>query len=98
MDCYDNEEDSGTELSWLDEVFLSLDDDLEEISLPNQIQNVNFQTLDKTPPYANTRVRLPNMGPIYMQDHRHRFATYLGDIFVVVAFSMFYCKQVRLRM
>ncbi|QCD76523.1 NAC domain-containing protein 104-like [Vigna unguiculata] len=29
------EEDNGTELSCLDEVFLSLDDDLDEISLPN---------------------------------------------------------------
>ncbi|KAL9321423.1 hypothetical protein ACSQ67_013262 [Phaseolus vulgaris] len=29
------EDDNGTELSCLDEVFLSLDDDLDEISLPN---------------------------------------------------------------
>ncbi|KAJ1412963.1 NAC domain [Sesbania bispinosa] len=33
--CYSDEDDSGTEVSWLDEVFMSLDDDLEEISLPN---------------------------------------------------------------
>ncbi|KAF1867410.1 hypothetical protein Lal_00049839, partial [Lupinus albus] len=33
--CYSDEDDSGTELSWQDEVFLSLDDDLEEIkSIP----------------------------------------------------------------
>ncbi|RDX71884.1 NAC domain-containing protein 104, partial [Mucuna pruriens] len=32
----DDEDDSGTELSWLDEFYMSLDDDLEEIiSLPN---------------------------------------------------------------
>ena len=29
------DDDNGTELSCLDEVFLSLDDDLDEISLPN---------------------------------------------------------------
>lgn len=37
--CYgdddDDEDDSGTEVSWLDEVFMSLDDDLDEpILLP----------------------------------------------------------------
>ncbi|KAF5727652.1 NAC transcription factor ONAC-like [Tripterygium wilfordii] len=35
--CYNNEDDDddGTELSCLDEMFLSLDDDLDDISLPN---------------------------------------------------------------
>ncbi|XP_027361480.1 NAC domain-containing protein 104-like [Abrus precatorius] len=33
--CYSDDDDSGTELSWLDEVYLTLDDDLEEISMPN---------------------------------------------------------------
>ncbi|KAJ9704111.1 hypothetical protein PVL29_005413 [Vitis rotundifolia] len=32
---YDEDDDDGTELSCLDEIFLSLDDDLDEISLPN---------------------------------------------------------------
>ncbi|WOH04949.1 hypothetical protein DCAR_0624361 [Daucus carota subsp. sativus] len=32
---YDEDEDGGTELSCLDEVFLSLDDEFDEISLPN---------------------------------------------------------------
>ncbi|RVW86838.1 NAC domain-containing protein 104 [Vitis vinifera] len=31
----DEDDDDGTELSCLDEIFLSLDDDLDEISLPN---------------------------------------------------------------
>ncbi|XP_027344119.1 NAC domain-containing protein 104-like [Abrus precatorius] len=36
VSCYSDEDDSGTELSWLDEFYMSLDDDLEEIiSLPN---------------------------------------------------------------
>ncbi|KAK7318436.1 hypothetical protein RJT34_03137 [Clitoria ternatea] len=36
VNCYSDEEDTGTELSWLDEFYMSLDDDLEEIiSLPN---------------------------------------------------------------
>jgi len=36
VDCYNDENDSGTELSWLDEFYMSLDDDLEEVmSLPN---------------------------------------------------------------
>lgn len=34
-DYYSDEDDRGTELSWLDEVYLSLDDDLEEMSPPN---------------------------------------------------------------
>lgn len=35
LNCYDDDDDSGTELSCLDEVFLSsLDDDVEEISMP----------------------------------------------------------------
>lgn len=34
--CYSDEDvDSGTEVSWLDEVFMSLDDDLDETSQPN---------------------------------------------------------------
>ncbi|XP_054820225.1 NAC domain-containing protein 104-like [Prosopis cineraria] len=35
VNCYDDddEDDSRTELSWMDEVFLSLDDDLEDINL-----------------------------------------------------------------
>ncbi|ESW31845.1 hypothetical protein PHAVU_002G273100 [Phaseolus vulgaris] len=36
VNCYNDENDSGTELSWLDEFYMSLDDDLEEVmSLPN---------------------------------------------------------------
>jgi len=31
----DDDDESGSELSWLDEVYLSLDDDLEEIVMPN---------------------------------------------------------------
>ena len=36
VDCYrdDDDDGSGSELSWLDEVYLSLDDDLEEIGMP----------------------------------------------------------------
>jgi len=32
---YSDDDESGSELSWLDEVYLSLDDDLEEIGMPN---------------------------------------------------------------
>ncbi|KAK7410898.1 hypothetical protein VNO78_02103 [Psophocarpus tetragonolobus] len=35
VNCYSDDDDSGSELSWLDEVYLSLDDDLEEIGMPN---------------------------------------------------------------
>jgi len=36
VNCYNDENDNGTELSWLDEFYMSLDDDLEEVmSLPN---------------------------------------------------------------
>ena len=36
VDCYrdDDDDGSGSELSWLDEVYLSLDDDLKEIGMP----------------------------------------------------------------
>ncbi|KAG5035895.1 NAC domain-containing protein 104 [Glycine soja] len=34
VNCYSDDDDSGSELSWLDEVYLSLDDDLEEIGMP----------------------------------------------------------------
>ncbi|XP_044478520.1 NAC domain-containing protein 104-like [Mangifera indica] len=33
--CYGDDDDNGTELSCLDEMFLSLEDDLADISLPN---------------------------------------------------------------
>ncbi|KAK7369507.1 hypothetical protein VNO80_11546 [Phaseolus coccineus] len=36
VNCYNDENDSGTELSWLDEFYMSLDEDVEEVmSLPN---------------------------------------------------------------
>jgi len=35
VNCYSDEDEIGSELSWLDEVYLSLDDDLEEIGMPN---------------------------------------------------------------
>ncbi|KAG5029824.1 hypothetical protein AAZX31_05G179900 [Glycine max] len=36
VNCYSDEDDCGTELSWLDEFYMSLDDDLEEVmSLPS---------------------------------------------------------------
>ncbi|BAT79169.1 hypothetical protein LR48_Vigan04g125000 [Vigna angularis] len=35
VNCYSDDDESGSELSWLDEVYLSLDDDLDEIGMPN---------------------------------------------------------------
>ncbi|TKY73822.1 NAC transcription factor 25 [Spatholobus suberectus] len=35
VSCYSDNDDNGSELSWLDEVFLSLDDDLDEIGMLN---------------------------------------------------------------
>lgn len=35
VNCYSDDDDSGSELSWLDEVYLSLDDDLEKFGMPN---------------------------------------------------------------
>ncbi|OIV98090.1 hypothetical protein TanjilG_25955 [Lupinus angustifolius] len=40
QNCYRHEDDSGSELSLLDEVYLSLDDDLEEISMPSYINQI----------------------------------------------------------
>ncbi|XP_061346882.1 NAC domain-containing protein 104-like [Gastrolobium bilobum] len=36
-ECYSDDDDSGTEISWLDEVYMSLDDDLEEIYKPAKL-------------------------------------------------------------